>query len=188
MIMCTLSKFADYSKLWGAVGTLEERDAMQRNPEKLERWADANLVKFINVKCKVLVKEASLCDNPGAILAVILAPPELGLKPLCTSKSRSYQISLPAWPWVFHSRASDAPILKIIFFWSHNQMIKSRNIILTWMPLGMDPEWWNPWAFIPWQSKCSKIWELLVLGGSWHITECSVTWLCHRFLCPLLCK
>lgn len=49
----------------------------------LERWADANLMKFIIMKLKVLVKDTSLYENPGAILA----PPELGLKLLCTSNS-----------------------------------------------------------------------------------------------------
>ena len=53
-IECTLSKFADNTKLCGTVNTLEGRDAIQRNSDRLERWACANLMKFKKAKCKVL--------------------------------------------------------------------------------------------------------------------------------------
>ena len=45
-IECTLSKFADDIKLCGVVNTLEGRDATQRDPDRLERWACVNLMKF----------------------------------------------------------------------------------------------------------------------------------------------
>ncbi|TRZ08523.1 hypothetical protein HGM15179_018580 [Zosterops borbonicus] len=49
-----LSKFADNTKLGGAVDSLEDREALQRDHNKLEDWEITNHMKFDKGKCQIL--------------------------------------------------------------------------------------------------------------------------------------
>ncbi|GAB0175534.1 mitochondrial enolase superfamily member 1 [Grus japonensis] len=59
---CTLSKFANDTKLEGVADTPEGCAAIQRALNRLEKWADGNLMEFNKEKCKVLHLGR---DSPG---------------------------------------------------------------------------------------------------------------------------
>ncbi|KAK4828386.1 hypothetical protein QYF61_026124 [Mycteria americana] len=95
---CTPSRFAGDTKLSGAVDTPEGWDAIQRDLDKLEKWAHVNLMRFNKAKCKVLHLAHRANRILGCIKRSVASRSREGILPLYSTLVRPHlQYFIQLW-------------------------------------------------------------------------------------------
>jgi len=62
-VECTFNKFADNTKLGGAVDFLEGQETLKRDRDRLEHWTITNVMKFKKNKCQILHLDGLMLDT-----------------------------------------------------------------------------------------------------------------------------
>ena len=76
-VECTFSKFVGDTNFCDMFNTVKRRDATQRDPDKLQRWVCANLIKINKAMCKDIHESQSNAMHKCKLTREGQCPPSL---------------------------------------------------------------------------------------------------------------